>query len=778
MLKSETYRVVGRRVAKIDTYEKIVSSGRYVYNYAVEGMLHARILRSTVAHAKIRKIDASKALALKGVRAVITHADCPRVRYSPMLALESNSAPLIRDKLILEDCSRYYGDEVAAVAADDEEAAKEALGLIEVDYEPLEPVFTPAQAMRENAPLLHEGVERNIIKKTHVGWGNLDTSFKESDFIFENKYRTSRTHPVPLETHVCVARPDGAGGLIVLSSTQHISGLRERLSTALGLPIRKINVVKPPYIGGGFGAKVEMNVEAICCLLALKTNRPVKLVLSREEEFLATPRMPVEIRLKTGVSKDGKIIARYAEAVLDTGAHAAHGAVIHGVMTKTFLSMYKCPSSLCETKVVYTNNPTGGSTRGSTGPQIVFAVEQQIDEIANELNTDPISLRLENSWSVGDSNPFLYPNLNLPISSFGLKDCLIRGAEAFGWYRKKERKASAKVGNLRRGVGFACLPLWVSGTMGIPPYMEVSGALVKMNEDGSASLIIGTIDQGAGQNTVLAQIVAEVLSLSVEDVVITEADTGIALADGPTHASRVTYSTGNSVKAAAEDAKQQLISLASKILHKDTSELFVEGGAVHPSSKEEKLTFAQIVRAGQYGTPGVSVIGRATGTPPGNAPPSAAVFVELEVDTQTGLVKILNVVSANDVGKAINPEGVEGQVHGAIRQGLGYALTEEIVNDPISGMPLSTNLLEYKMFTSIDMPKITTVTVETNDPTGPFGAKGIGEPALIPTAPAVANAIYDAIGVRITSLPMTPEKILDALDRSSGKENVRDWQRN
>ncbi|MCL4519232.1 MAG: molybdopterin-dependent oxidoreductase [Thaumarchaeota archaeon] len=304
------YKVVGSRVAKIDTYEKIASPGRYVYNYTVEGMLHAKILRSNIAHAKIRKIDASKALALKGVRAVITHADCPQVRYSPMLALESNAAPLIRDKMILEDRVRYYWDEVAAVAADDEETAEEALGLIEVDYEPMEPVFTPADAMRENAPLLHEGVEHNIIKKTHVGWGNPETSFKVSDFIFENTYQTSRTHPVPLETHVCVARPDGAGGLVVLSSTQHISGLRERLATALGMPIRKINVVKPAYIGGGFGAKVEMNVEAICCVLALKTNKPVKLVLSREEEFLATPRMPVEIRLKTGVSKNGKIVAR------------------------------------------------------------------------------------------------------------------------------------------------------------------------------------------------------------------------------------------------------------------------------------------------------------------------------------------------------------------------------------------------------------------------------------------------------------------------------------
>ncbi|MCL4519231.1 MAG: molybdopterin-dependent oxidoreductase, partial [Thaumarchaeota archaeon] len=435
-----------------------------------------------------------------------------------------------------------------------------------------------------------------------------------------------------------------------------------------------------------------------------------------------------------------------------------------------FLSMYRCPSSLCETKVVYTNNPTGGSTRGSTGPQIVFAVEQQIDEIANQLKIDPISLRLDNSWSVGDSNPFLYPNLNLPISSFGLKDCLVRGAEAFDWYKKKKASAGNSTESVRRGIGFACIPLWVSGTMGIPPYMEVSGALVKMNEDGSASLIIGTVDQGAGQNTVLAQIVAEVLSLTVEDVVMAEADTSSALADGPTHASRVTYSTGNSVKLAAEDARNQLIALASKTLRKEIDELYVEGGAVRTrSNKEEKLTFAQIVRAGQYGTPGVSIIGRATGTPPGNAPPSAAVFVELEVDVRTGLVRMLNVVSANDVGKAINPEGVEGQVHGAIRQGLGYALTEEILNDPISGMPLSTNLLEYKMLTSVDMPKITAVTVESNDPTGPFGAKGIGEPALIPTAPAVANAIYDAIGVRITSIPITPEKILSALDNAGKK---------
>ncbi len=769
MLKSKLVSVVSTRVPNIDTFEKITSAGRYVYNFSVEGMLHAKILRSTVAHAKIRKIDARKALALNGVRAVITYADCPHTRYSPMLALESSAAPLIRDKMVLEDRVRYYGDEVAAVAADDEETARAALDLIEVEYEPIEPVFTPEDAMKDGAPKLHD-VERNIAKTTHVGWGNIDDALKNSDFAFERTYRTSRTHPCPLETHVCLTRPDGRGGLIILSSTQHISGLRERLATVLNMPVRAINVVRPPYIGGGFGAKVELNVEAVCCVLSVKTNKPVRLALSREEEFQATPRMPAVINLKTGVNKNGKILARYAHAILDTGAHAAHGAVIHGIMTKTFLSMYKCSNSLCETKVVYTNNPTGGSTRGSTGPQIVFAVEQQMDEIANEMKIDPISLRLDNSWAVGDANPFLYPNLNMPISSFGLRECILKGAEAFEWYSKRKKASTSSESSTKHGVGFACLPLWVSGTMGIPPYMEVSGALVKMNEDGSASLIIGTIDQGAGQNTVLAQIAAETLTTSVDDIIIAEADTGVAPADGPTHASRVTYSTGNAVKLAAEDAKSQLVSIAAKILHKSPDELKVEKGIVSTQSGNEKLSFAQLARMSHYGTPGTSVIGKASTTPPGNAPPSAAQFVELEVDTLTGLVKVLNVVSANDVGTAINPEGVEGQVYGAIRQGLGYALSEELVNDPISGMPLSTNLLEYKMFTSIDMPKITSIIIESNDPTGPFGAKGIGEPALMPTAPAVANAIFDAIGVRMTSIPITPEKILIALD-AKGKSN-------
>ncbi|HZW57968.1 MAG TPA: molybdopterin cofactor-binding domain-containing protein [Nitrososphaerales archaeon] len=762
MLKTELYETIGKRVRNVDSFEKVTSAGRYVNNYTCEGMLHAKILRSTVAHARVKRIDTRKALALRGVRAVITHADCPKVRYSPMLALETSAPQLIRDKLILEDHVRYYGDEVAAVAADDEETAREALDLIEVEYEEISPVFTPDQAMGDSAPKLHE-VDRNIAKTNRVGWGNTEEGLRQADFTFEETYQTSRTHPCPLETHVCVCSPDGKGGIIVLSSTQHISGLRERLSTALQIPIRKISVVRPPYIGGGFGAKVEMNVEPICALLSLKTGRPVRLALSREEEFLATPRMPVKIILKTGVNKGGLLVARYAEGILDTGAHAAHGAVIHGVMTKTFLSMYKCSNSLCETKVVYTNNPTGGSTRGSTGPQIVFAVEQQMDQIASEMKIDPVSLRIENSWQLGDANPFLYPNLNMPISSFGLKECLIRGADSFNWHAKKRIPKNPNEA-LRRGVGFACIPLWVSGTMGIPPYMEVSGAIVKMNEDGSANLIVATVDQGAGQNTVLSQIVAEVLGISVDDVVIADADTNIAPADGPTHASRTTYSVGNSVKLAAEDARKKLLTLAAREMKCTADDLVVERGTIRKIRGAESLTYSQVVRRGQYGTPGESVIGVATTTPPGNAPPSAAIFAEVEVDTMTGRVKVIEVVSANDVGRAINLDGVEGQVHGAIRQGIGYALSEEMVSDAVSGMPLTSNLLDYRMITSVDMPKIRVLTIESNDPTGPFGAKGIGEPALIPTAPAIANAIFDAVGVRIKTLPITPEKILKTLE--------------
>ena len=424
-------RVVGASLPKVDTLEKITSSGRYVANYDRPGLLYGKVLRSDRPHARITSIDTSKAEALPGVKAVITYRDAPPVRYSPMFALESYSERLIRDKLILENHVRYVGDEVAAVAATSEQIASRALDLIEVRYHELPAVFNVEEAIKDGTTPIHENNKDNIARRTRHGHGDVEKGLKESDFVFEHRFRTSRIHPCPLERHVCITELDANANLVVRSSTQGIYGLRERLAMALGMPISKIRVVKPPYIGGGFGAKLELWLEGICALLTLKCKLPVKMELSREEEFLANPRMPCVINLKTGVNKNGLLRARYANVLFDTGAYAAHGAVIHGVFSGTFLSMYKCPDILCESFVVYTNNPISGSIRGSTGTQAIYAVEQQMDIIARELKLDPIDFRIKNAWKVGDIN-LEKPGAGV-IKSYAFEDCLKQGAERFGW---------------------------------------------------------------------------------------------------------------------------------------------------------------------------------------------------------------------------------------------------------------------------------------------------------------------------------------------------------
>ncbi|MDG6995666.1 MAG: molybdopterin-dependent oxidoreductase [Nitrososphaerota archaeon] len=765
----EAVRIVGASLQKVDTLEKITSGGRYVINYETPGMLHGKVLRSNRAHARITRIDTSKAESMPGVVAVITYRDCPQTRYSPMFALESHSDRLIRDKLILENYVRYVGDEVAAVAATSEEIASRALDLIEVDYQEFPAVLDAEQAMKDGAPLIHE-TKNNIARHVTHGFGDVEKALKESDFLFEHRFRTSRVHPCPMERHVCICELDASGTLVVRSSTQGIYGVRERLAEALGLPISKVKVIKPPYIGGGFGAKLELWLEGMCALLTLKSRRAVKIELSRTEEFLANPRMPCIIDLKTGINKDGTFGARYAKVLFDTGGYAAHGAVIHRVFSGTFVSMYRCPNTLCESFVVYTNNPIGGSIRGSTSTQAIYAVEQQVDIISREMKFDPLEFRIKNAWKIGDTNP-KKPSAG-PIKSYAFEECVRQGAERFDWYHRNKVEGK-RHRSFEKGIGVACEPIGISGTQGGDYHglgqsmMEVCSAFVKVNEDGTVALTVATVDQGGGQNTVLSQVVAEVMCVPLANVILMDADTDAVALDGPTHASRVTFVVGNTVKSAAEDARNQLLEFASKVFVCSSKELEIRNGYVrNKTNPSQRMALGELVRNARYSDPGVVILGRSALSPRvENATPCAVQFVEVEVDTDTGEVRVLRILSVHDVGKAINPHGVEGQIHGGVRLGLGYALTEEIVTDPVTGTPLNTDLLGYKMFTSADMPKIECLLIEKPDPNGPFGAKGMGESPAMLTAPAVANAVYDAVGVRIMDLPITPEKILRALGK-------------
>ncbi len=770
--------VVGNKVLRTDAHEKVTGGKGFPVNVRLPGMLHAKLLRSPYPHARILRIDTSQAEKLPGVKAVLTPPEAPKVKYHPVYFSPSTAASMIADMLILSDTVRFAGEPVAAVAATRPEIAEEALELIHVDYEVLPAVFDPEVAMTAGAPQIHEHAPNNVAMHPSFSFGDLQRGFEEADYVFENTYQTQRVHTCYMEPRVCVVDSDCHGDLTVWSSTQHIFGLREKLAFALGIPMGKVKVVKPAYIGGGFGGKLDMGfIEPIAALLSLKTGRPVRIEQTRYEDFITTARHPIKIHLKTGVKKDGTFTARYAKSILDTGAHTTHGAVVlmvHGFFG--FLLPYRCPHSKWEGITVYTNNIIGGGFRGYGAPQAAFAVESQIDEICDQLKIDPIEFRLRNAHTEGEQHPF---DPNFKLSTYRFEECLRRGAEQIGW--NGGRPAGSANGTRKRGIGFACQPLWVSGCVGFPDIYEHSGAIVKLNADGSVNLSIATVDMGCGQNTVLSQIAAEELGVPVSAVKVTYADTDTVPFDAPSHASRVTYSAGNAVKAAAASAKKRVFQVAGGLLNAAPEDLEITDSRVHlKGSSQNGMPLADVVKRaespcvimvpdGMQRTPleeKGTIIGVASLAPTSNPSPASVEFVELEVDTETGEVKVLRVVYAHDIGKVINPAGAEGQVEGGFQQGLGYALMENLVFDHSSGACLSADFLNYKIPTALEMPpEIKCIFVESNEPSGPFGAKSLAEPCLIVPAPAIANAIYNAIGVRVRELPITPEKILAALGK-------------
>ena len=769
--------VVGESILRPDAYEKVQGGEGFPVNVSLPGMLHAKLLRSPYPHARILSIDASRAEELPGVKAVLLPKDVPQRKYCPVYFVPTLAPSMIQDMLVMSDTVRYAGQPVAAVAATSPEIAEQALQLIDVDYKELEAVFDTEAAMRDGAPRLHEASENNIAVNPSFAFGDLEAGFKNADHIFEGTYKTQRAHTCYLEPRVCVIDSDINGRLTAHSSMQHMFGLREKLAFVMDMPESMVKVVKPPYIGGGFGGKLDIGyIEPIAALLSLKTGRPVRIEQTRYEDFITTTRNPIEVYLKTGVKSDGTFTARYARSTLDCGAHATHGAEVinvHGMFG--ILLNYRCVDQTWEGRTVYTNNMIGGGYRGYGSPQGSFAVESQIDEICEALELDPIEFRLKNAHQEGDPHPF---NPDFTLSTYRFEDCLKKGAERIGW--SKRAPAGSASGNKKRGIGFGCQPVWVSGCMGFPDIYEHSGAIIKLNPDGTADLSNATVDLGSGQITTLCQIAAEELGLAADKVRMTYADTDTVPFDAPSHASRVTYSAGNAVKAAAVVVKKRLLEVAGELLEASTEDLEVRDGHVHIKGSDKKLSYTDVIKRAEgpfvvmteEGPKPTSIkekgtiIGVASMAPPSNPSPSSVEFVELEVDTDTGEVKILRVVFAHDIGKVVNPSAAEGQVEGGFQQGMGYALMEEIQFDEESGACLTADFLDYKIPTAVEMPpSIESIFIESNEPTGPFGAKSLSEPCCSVPAPAIANAIYNAVGVRVRELPITPEKILAGLGK-------------
>jgi xanthine dehydrogenase molybdenum-binding subunit len=718
---------VGKRIPKLDAQDKVTGRSIYVQDLKIPKMLYGKILRSAYPHAKIVHIDTSRAAKLLGVRAVITAEDVPTIHFGFM-----------KDQTVLKGGKvRSYRDEVAAVAAIDPEIAEEALGLIEVEYESLPGVFDPEEAIKEGAPLVHEENKSNTLK---LPWklvaGDVEEGRKNSAFVAEDRFTLTWVTHCCMGTDGVIADFDLRNNLTVHRNTQ-IPYLAQRdfndALRAMGLKGCRSRVIKPT-IGGGFGSKLDTYAfEYIAILLAYVTRKPVKIVQTREEEFRYTStRQPAIVDIAQGCDKDGQLIFRDVSMILDNGAYASWGATTPSVMMMPISSLYRVPNVRYKATCVYTNNTWSQAMRGYGNPQATFAIDSSMDQLAYEADIDPMEFRLINANEPGELTPQRFK-----VTTCGLKDCIEEVGRRLGW---KDRKKDSKRDG--RGVGMASL-IHVGG--GARVYKsDGCGTIIKIDDFGTVNVFTGATDIGQGAETVIAQMVAEEIGVLPEDVIVVDNDTDVCPWDVGVHASRTTFVAGNSAVLAAQKVKEQILGIAAGYVDRwkdeegNRHETRLDGDPAGLVKGNLSMTYA-------YGTHGV----------------------EVDVDKETGKVTILKYIAAHDVGRAINPMLLEGQIYGAAAMGTGYALTERLILE--KGEVMNANFRDYKILTAKDVIPVEAVIVETKDQDGPYGAKGIGEPGCVPTAPAIANAIYDAIGIRIKDLPITPEKIVRALREKEGR---------
>ncbi len=753
---------VGKSVPRIDGKGIVTGQAKYAFDVSFPNMLVGKMLRSPHPHARILSIDTSKAEVLPGVKAIITAKDTYLIKFG------SNEYffPHTVDQQALEsDKVRYIGDEIGAVAAVDEETAEEALKLIDVQYEILPAVFDMVEAMKPGAPQIHEAMN-NIAVILPVNFGNVDRALKESDYVREDIFYSQAAAHAALEPHVCVGQFETFSNKITLwSSSQAPFKCREALAKCLKMDLNDVRVIKLA-VGGGFGGKLEMlPMDFAVCLLSRKCGGlPVKITYSREEEFSFSRRKHAMLyKLKSGIKKDGTLMAISGEVIADGGAYCSYGpTVIAAAIMRTFM-VYKIKNFRINGYRVYTNNPISGAIRGFGGVQSGFSVESHIDLLAQGIGMDPIEFRLKNI-----TEPNMVTINKMYLSSNGLKECIEKAATASNW---KEKRGKQK--HLCRGIGIGV----AADVMGSKMYKshESAGSIVKVEEDGSVYLFTGAADTGQGSNTALSQIAAHELGVSYSRIRCKSGDTEITPFDTGSFASRVTFISGNATKRAATDAKKQILSVVAEEhkLNIDDLDIIAEQ-VVNKTNNSIIMTFDKALDLCYSFNYGRQIIGRGSYNPKttpvdfrtaeGNVSGSygfEAQIAEVEVNKETGQVKVLKMWDAHDIGKAINPQSVEGQIEGSIAMGIGYTFYEDLKFR--NGRVVNPNFANYRLPKSIGAIPIETIMIETNDPEGPFGAKGMGEASLLPTSAAIANAIEDAIGVRMKELPITPDKILKAI---------------
>ena len=776
---------IGKSYRRLDYETKVTGRAHYLADIQVPGMCHGRILRSPLPHARIKKITTAEARKVPGVLAVITRDDILRDT-----GIEPYYGPVFKDQTIVAvEKARHVGDPVAAVAALSTDAADEALRLIDVEYEELPAVLNIEDAIKPSPVLVHESVRipesgfadlaelkpvdgSNICTHFKLSRGDIQKGFAAADQIFEDTFTLPATQHCFLEAHACIAAVEPGGRITVWATTQNPFVVRTQLANIFKVPVSKVRVIVP-YLGGGYGGKVYPKIEPITAALALKAQRPVRVVLSREEVFYTVTKHAASIRMKTGVKNDGRLVARECEIYLDTGAYAEIGPRVAKKSGYTAAGPYRIPNLKIDSYSIYTNKPPAGAFRGFGVSQSAWAVESQMDIIAAALKIDPLALRKTNGYDEGDK--FVTEET---LSAIGLKECLDEVARSIGWEQRQfngstvqgstvqEPALSSSKGstgeNIKKGKGLACM---IKAT--ITP--SISCAVIKMNEDASLSIYAGTVEMGQGSETTLAQIAGKELGIALDRVQVLGVDTDVVPYDLTTSSSRSTFHMGKAVQLAARQIQLQLKQIVSQEYGIAEDQISLVDGKIR--LPESVLEYSEVMHK-RFGMPGGTLIGEgqlktSVKNEYGEKSTSAFWFVsagaaEVEVDTETGKIKLLNYATAVDVGRAISPLGCRQQLAGAAITGIGQAMFEEIAYD--NGQLINPNLVDYVLPSLGDMPPvIDSIAVEVPDRNGPFGAKGIGESALIPVAPAIANAVYDACGVRIKDLPIKAEKIFLAL---------------
>jgi len=790
-----SFQRVGKPDVKVDAIKLAQGKPAFTADMEIKGLLYAKVLHSPYAHARIKNIDASKARSLPGVAAVLTWRDIPRIAYST--AGQSDPIPGPLDTFSLDNKVRFVGDRVAFVAAESEEIANEALKLIEVEYELLPTLFNPDQAMMPDAPILHEEAEyvnfaesnpaRNLAAEIRIDIGDVAQGFTEADHVIEGDYTVSKVQQASIEPHVVVTYWDEDDRLVVRTSTQVPFHARRILAPVLGLPVKRIRVIKP-RIGGGFGGKQEVMIEDVAAHLTIATRRPVIYEYTREEEFIASrSRHPMRLHMKTGVKNDGTITANEMYALSDTGAYGCHALTVTGNTGHKSMALYvgdgkyrKAPNIRFYADIVYTNHPPAGAYRGYGVPQGFWAVERHMEKIARMLGLDPLEFRLKNTLRKGEQQPFstAWSEGRKPrpeiIQTCGLEECTKQGRAAIGWDQKYKNPDWHLVPGkpyLRKGIGVA---LVLQGTA--IPYLDMGGASIKINDDGSFNLLVGATDLGTGSDTVLGQMAAEVLGVPLEDVIVYSSDTDFTPFDKGAYASSTTYISGLAVVRAAKEVAERIKARAAKMLNNnDDSTKAVDSQEIELSNRcaiaadGRTLTLAEIACESLHHTEQEQIMAVASYYSPVAPTPFEAQFAEVTLDIETGQVTTDTLVSAVDSGIIVNPLTASGQIEGGMTQALGYAICEEMVYDE-KGNARERDLKDYHIFQAHEMPELKTIFVETFEPSHPFGVKAVAEIPMDGIAPAVANAVLDASlsinnesGVNIDQNPITPEKVWKAL---------------